>query len=164
MKTEIIITHVAEKKFGFGVTTDTGEQTFIAPNVIVEADAQTGMTFAATLVPNHLPEQRARTPYQCVKLEPLGINVSNEVIDEFEEPSEDVALEFRIVDLLNEAGCPMTTDEIAKSVGSTSRELSQFLKTMNDHGMIVKEEIWARGTQKRPSHVYWGATVETFIQ
>lgn len=169
MKTEIVITHVAEKKFGFGVTTDTGEQTFIAPAIIVDANAEAGMEFIATLVPNHLANQRDRTPYQCIKLEPVGINTPPVAGDQWEpelveEQDEDVAMEFRIVDILTEAGCPMTTDEIARKVGSTSREFSQFLKNMNDAGMIVKEEIWARGTQKRPSHVYWGATVETFIQ
>jgi hypothetical protein len=169
MKQSVYITNIHEKKFGFAVLAGTGEQAFIPPSVVTACDAEVGREYMATIVPNHNLNQVNRTPYQCVILEPVGINVEPDpaVIDDDEDDDTPyvnaAAITERVLDVLRDAGSPMTTDMIAQEIGSNSRKLSQHLKSMNDAGKIVKEEIWARGTQKRPSHVYWGFNMATFL-
>lgn len=159
MRKEVIVTSIHPRMFGFAVVADTGEQAFIAPAIVTNSNARQGETYLASLVPNHNHDQVERTPYQIVRLEPMSAsNDADEIIDDTSPNT----LINDVLAVVKQSESPMTTLQIAQEMGIPSREMTNYLVTLNNRGLIVKEEIWQKGTQKRPSFVYWGSSVETF--
>lgn len=164
MKTNVIVTNVHPKKFGFCVTADTGEQAFIPPHVVNAAEAEPGNEYLATMVPNPNRETAPRTVFQVVKLEPADasqFDLSDDV-----EPEPDVIsdeLSEKIMQLLKADGGAMDTASIAAECGRNSRRMGAHLMHMHNKGKICRVEYWAKGTQKRASYVFWSYNLSNVL-
>jgi hypothetical protein len=164
MKTNVIVTNVHPKKFGFCVTADTGEQAFIPPHVVNAIGAEAGNEYFATMVPNPNRETAQRTAFQVVKLEPADaqqFDLSDDVEPEPGAISDD--LSAKISQLLKDDGGAMDTASIATEFGFNSRRMGAHLLHMHNKGKICRVEYWAKGTQKRASYVFWSYNLSNVL-
>lgn len=162
MKSNVIITNVHPKKFGFCVTADTGEQAFIPPHIVVAAEAEAGSEYLATLVPNPNKETAQRTTFQVVKLEPASAEAFD-MSDDTEPHIVPDAMSKQIQQLLKDDGHALDTAHIAREMNTNSRRMGSILMHMHNRGKICRIEYWAKGTQKRASHVFWSYNLSNVL-
>lgn len=162
MKSNVIVTNVHPKRFGFCVTADTGDQAFIPPHVVVSADAKAGDEFLATLVPNPNKETAQRTKFQVVLLDaadPQAFDMSDDT-DPNTVPDD---MSKQIQQLLKDDGHALDTAHIAREMKMNSRRMGSILMHMHNRGQICRIEYWAKGTQKRASHVFWSYNLSNVL-